>query len=291
MLTFVLLAAHLLAAHVAAAGTLVAALLEWRSTKSRDDVLREDARRMAWHSVWAMGLAIVLGFGLGAWKAWQGTDYRLAWQAIPSRLTWGAVELCVSLLLGILYAMAFPRDERRATAITLMHRAIAIIAATNLLYHFPSLFYAVSEIVHQRLESQLPEGELVRTVFLSAASFARMVHFAIASVFAVCIWGLIKTRSDAGTKQLTKLALLTVTLQLLSGFWLVLELPTTLQRDIMGGQPLVLALFGGGLLAAVYVMMQLVELVANRHESTLRWRVIVNSMLLMLSMIAISYLL
>lgn len=199
----VLTAIHLLAVGVAGVGPLVCVWLEWRGGNDprRAELIRQFARGSL-HALW---LGMLLGVTcLGLLGLHSGTRFWEAIQVIPARrIGFGVAELAFSVVCLGIYAQASQRLPRWA------HRALAILAGTNLLYHFPFLFSAVTVISQDgsllNAEHSLTWREIV-ALFWRADTLSRTVHFLLAACVAtgVVIMALASTRrreTSTGTPE------------------------------------------------------------------------------------------
>ena len=181
-----LLTVHLLLVNVAMAGPFVCLWLEWRGTK-RDDILAARiGQRLSRDVVWALLLASLLG-ALLVGLLWLRNDraYFDGVRVVPVGRLWAAGgELVFSLALLALYAFAWnwfsPQSWRRW-----LHRTIGLLAGTNLVYHFPPLFAAISLVASTpKYWGQPLTGAEFRKLLFSNAVLSQAVHVWLAS-FAV----------------------------------------------------------------------------------------------------------
>src|SRR5688500_14040728 len=121
--------------NVATAGPLVCLWLKRREVRAVDPEAGWIGHSLAWHSVHAVLIGIVLGL-LATGLLWLSGEQRFfeALALVPRRRIWfGVVELIFFVALMAWYAWVWPRVRRP----TLWHPALAILAATDLIYHFP----------------------------------------------------------------------------------------------------------------------------------------------------------
>jgi hypothetical protein len=147
------------------------------------------ARYLARLFQWSMVLLLaggLTGLLLGA-LVWRGA-FSIGLQRLASRAWFGAVEYLFSLaLLGVAWVLMRGKKEPRPSRFR-WAALLALVAATNLLYHFPPLFFAIRQIA---AESALPAAELTsaeaRAVIFSAPAVWRWLHFVDASIVVGCL--------------------------------------------------------------------------------------------------------
>lgn len=236
--SILLVTCHLLAADVAAAGPLAALGLKYLARRHGDAALDRLGRAVAFTSLAAIGVAIVLGLvQLGL--LWRGnvTAYFDALRVVPtSRLWFGAVELAFSAALVTAFVVTWRFPQRRPW----WHAALAIVSATNLLYHFPTLFSVVS-VVSTRPDLRETAVDF-RELLFSGETLARALHhllaaFAAAGAAAMTV-ALARWPAETAQRATTfgaRLALSAVSLQFLVGPLVLVTLPAALQNRVLGG--------------------------------------------------------
>ena len=264
-----LLTLHLLLVNVAMAGPFVCLWLEWRGTK-RDDILAAKiGERLARDSFWALLLGGVLGAAMVG-LLWLGNDaaYFRGVQAVPISRLWAALgELLFSLVLFAVYAFRWNWFAKRRW----LHRAIALLAATNLAYHFPLLFGAISQLARSpdSWNTTLSSAEF-RSLLFDPMVISQAVHVWLASAAVVgtllmfYALGLRKKKKQSADELGPTparvagwgawLALVPSVLQLLVGLWVFLQLPDRSRSGLMGGSMPATIVFALGLLAALRLM-------------------------------------
>ena len=148
----------------------------------------------------------------------------------------------------------------------LVHRALAVAAATNLLVHFPALFVIISVLsargglIDRPLTSAGFRALLVDPEVISRVAHVVVAAFAVAGG-AVMAYGMQWARNgthSAAAAQLVRggatLALAATVVQLPLGVWLAMALPEQARAPILGGDPLVTGLFLVALVAALALM-------------------------------------
>ena len=268
LLLIAIFACHLLAVDLAAAGPLMAIWLEWRETRRGDSLAGEIGRRLA---IWSLAAAFI-GVGLGLLTALvlpqlERPEYRRALGHVMPYLWWSVVgELAFYFICIAAYILLW----RRWQGHRFWHRALAVLAATNVLYHFPSLFTIISALSMRPQLSELPlDAPLFRKMLVQGEVVSRVVHHWLASlaVAAVVAMWLAARRGqtpeasgqEAGNaapivKQAARIALLATTAQVAVGIWVLLTLPVAMENQMLGEDWLATALFGGSVVAALGLM-------------------------------------
>lgn len=262
------LAAHLVCMNVATAAPLVCIWLKRREVRQADVEAGRLGRFLAWRSVTLLLIGIVLGLLAGEVLSFSGErKFFEALAIVPRRRLWfGVVELLFFLLLMLWYARAWPRANRP----TLWHPALAILAATDLIYHFPPLFAGIAVLQEQKI----PSDELTYAQFLALLyapeTLARVLHFLLASFAvtgAVVLVHLLRhSRAESAAfaprwiAWSGRLALFPSLVQLLAGGYLLFVLPRAQQEQLMGGDWLATGCFAASLIAAFALMHSLASL-------------------------------
>jgi len=261
-------AAHLLAVNVASGGPLVCMWLERRETRRDDQLAGQTGRYLARQSMVMLTVGIVLGL-LMTWLIWIGGDHRffetfLGNEWLIRKLWWGVAELvffyaCMAAYLRWWQGLARWRS---------MHRLLAILAATNLLYHFPTLFSVLTTVnLHPTL---LEEGQAIdRAAFLSLMGSVQVLsmvaHFLLASVAVVGMlmmgYALRLIRQGADPADAARIAryggrfaLVPTVVQLLIGLYVLFHLPRYSQGLLLGGDLLGTAMLAASVLASIWLM-------------------------------------
>jgi hypothetical protein len=278
ILSILVLAAHLLAMNVATAAPLVCIWLKRREVRSADDTAGRLGRFLAWQSIIGLLLGMAVGL-LATWLLWKAGDEKFfeALAAVPRRRLWfGLIELAFFLVLMVWYAWAWPRVRRP----TLWHPALALLAATDLIYHFPPLFAAITVL---QSRASLPAQELSYTgflaVMLASETLARVLHFLLASLVVTGSLMILYARrlamegsEDAGRCFVwgARCAFAAGALQLLAGGYLLVSLPAGKQQRLMGGDWLATGLLAASVLGVFALLHSLAPLAlgeANRRDA------------------------
>lgn len=246
---------HLLAVGLAGSIPLVCIWLEWREYRRDDPLAGRLGRKLARVSMHWLSLGIVLGLVnvLLSWRH-EGSGYFTAWEFIPrGRFEFGVAELAFYYACMVLYVWSWGRFRWHG-----WHRLVALLAATDLLYHFPPLFAAITaltarpELRGQRFVALLADPEiLTRTIHFCLASLA------VSAVYAA--WRLENLRDPEPTladalrikRGAARLALAAGCLQLPVGFVLVVLLPDQERGQLLGGSWLAGCLMASALAVAL----------------------------------------
>ncbi len=273
---------HLLAADLAMAGPLVAIWLEWRATKRGDALAGEVGRRLAVWSFAGLIIGPVLGLAIVGGLGWlEAPAYREAFGRVPAGRWWAAVgEIAFNLVCLGLYAGLWNWFARRRW----LHRLLAVLAATNFMYHFPPLFTMISEMsLRPDLKGKVLDVSLYRQLMLEGDVLSRVVHhwlsaIAVAATAAMMLGVHDRKRSAMGgaangggvenqyalARRAARVALFVTMLQVAVGAWVLIALPEAMQSQLLGEDWLATGLFGASVIAALWLMHQLSILMLGR---------------------------
>ncbi len=273
-----LVAAHLLAVNLAAAGPLVAVVEEWRARRYGDSEGDAAARTLARWSLWGAIVGVTLGLvamaAVTLLPAMVDGDYLTALKQVPKARWWftGAEVVfylaCMGAYVGLWTKLANHR---------VWHRLLAVLASTNLLYHFPALFTILAVVgTRPRLHQQPLTRGLYLQLLGDAEVLSRVVHvclasFAVAGLALACIGGSRLTLDPPALAEATmklpraamhgaRWALACSLLQIPVGIWVLLALPAGQQERVLGGDWLGTLLLGISILAALALLHQLAML-------------------------------
>ncbi len=261
-----LLAAHLLCVNAAAGGPLLAAWLDGRAARG-DAAAAPAARLLAQCAVLGLLAGAVLGVAVG-WLSWDA-DYQSLWLGpLRYKLHVAAMEAVFSLALLLAWWLWLPRRAGGKRWAAAARGVIALLASSNLLYHFPALF-SVAARLYDRGEVAGPTlcGAAFRRLMLAAETPALAAHVALASVAVagVLLIGLAlrwrRQGDEAAANRLAlaggRLALAATVLQLPVGLWMLAAIAPASQSEILGGSALGTALFFAAMLAALWLLREL----------------------------------
>ena len=260
------LALHLLCVNVAAAAPLICLWCEWREARG-NSLAGELGRFLAKSAVVLFCVGMLLGLLVGA-LLWS-EKYSAVLSYLSSKVLFGVAELGFSLVLLAIYIPWWKRFTTCSTGHRLGRAMLPFLAGTNLMYHFPILFVIISNLMQlETTPKHALDAAGFRQLMMDGEVMARVVHFWLAS-FAVTgglimwrAWRLMRAQSDnpkASSLALWggRIAAAPTILQLPIGIWLVLELPGAVQNEFTGGSILTSSLFAASLLAALWLMHQL----------------------------------
>ncbi len=271
----VVFAAHLMCVNVASAGPLVAAGLDW--LEGRGSRLAGEAGRYL--AAWGAALLLpggMLGIVVG-WHFWDDR-YQQVLGRLSSKLHFGAWEIVFSLVLMVAQVWwwrARPGAkgwERRGRIF------IAVLASTNLLYHFPMLF----AVIETTATSGATGGDAItgrefRAIIADQAILSRALHFVLAAV-AMCgimLLGyalrLARRKADPSDVQQVaawggQVALVPSLLQVPVGMWLTVSLTRTLQSAVTGADLLATCLLISSVVLAIWMLQTLAAIAIGDAE-------------------------
>jgi hypothetical protein len=290
LLLIVVFAAHLLCVNVASAGPLVAAFLDW--LEGRGSRLAGEAGRYL--ATWSVLLLIpggLLGLASGA-MLWND-DYERVLSRLLSKLHFGAWELLFSLILMIaqvLWWRARPNARGWQRGLRIF---VAVLASTNLLYHFPTLFAVIeTTTTSDDVHGQPISASEFRAIVGQSALLSRVTHFVLAALATCGImllgFALRLTRRkapDADVQQVAawggQIALVPTLLQLPVGFWLTASLSGWQQSAVMGKDAVATTLLFASVALAIWMMQSLAAIsIGDAQRSRL-----VKAMVLMVAIV------
>ena len=263
VISVLLLSAHLMCMNVSSAGPL---LCVWLARRNAHQASAKLAKSLSLWTVWLLLAGIVLGLALGLGAMWRG-DRSLV-DVLPffkHKIAWGIVELSCSLgwMTGYWAWLRWRPPTGRATRYA--HAGLAVLSATNLLYHFPILLTVMSRCA---------SGEIAVDEHVNAAMFralawqpnvmAHAVHFWLASiaVSGVFLFWLVRKEEEAESFLVlgARVALVATALQLPVGLWLLFVTPQEAQTRLVGGDALTSGLFVVSLFCAFYLLQNLASI-------------------------------
>lgn len=271
------LAAHLMMVNLAMTGPLYAVWLERRGRRRSDPMPFQAGEKIAkasWHAL--MG-AMVVGIAAALILHIPGEEWFQELMLMPrGRVHAGVAELLFSLVLMVIYAKLWKSKCLQPVWVTQPpkkwqlwgHRSLAILAATNLMYHFPTFFVIFSKF---RDEGKLQPGLTsvdYRSMILDPEVMARSTHYLLASIamsgVVVMLLALKEYKERDGDDETAppqrvaiiaaRSALVATILQLPVGFWVFVKVPARDRQQLMGDDMLAGALMLGGILSAVMIL-------------------------------------
>lgn len=280
--TILLLTFHLLAMQLAGAGPLLAALLDLLG--KRHPIL-ERLTEWSWVAFW---IGVILGGAVAGTQILFGQrEYAPALEMLGYKLKWGVAELVVFAVAMWLYRWGWSRLRGTRTSRG-WHITIGLFAATNLLYHFPTLMLLFSRVVSGRIALSEPmDAATYRAFAFAGPILAASIHFWLASlVVAGVSLALLVIReattgrddgenndgpiiSDGDVRELTArevgswgigVALVAAMSQLPVGMWLVAVLESPIQAEVLGKNLWTTGLLGLAVFAAFGLMHDLASI-------------------------------
>jgi hypothetical protein len=268
VLSCVLLAIHLLAVNFAMAVPLVCIWLEWRESTREDELAASLGRSLAQASIASLLFGVTLG-GLLLWWIWRqdlSAFYRTVGKLPTER--WGFLIAEILFYVGCMAAYVGLWNRLRTRR--LWHRLLAIVAATNLLYHFPPLFVMLSVVSSRPDLADLPyDHQAYLRLWADAEVLSRVMHHWLASAAvagtatALFAWRMSRRDSTNDVRRLVaggaKIALIASGLQVPVGIWVLAELPAMSRNALTGGDQIATTLFA----ASVFTALALLNSLAN----------------------------
>jgi hypothetical protein len=276
VLLVIVVTAHLLAVGWAVAGPFIGLWFAWQQRRRGNPVSGVFGKRVLGLSLVALLAATVLGgAALGLlWIAHRHPYFDAAAQVPPRRYWFGLVELVFSSICLAAAWKTWPTESTPESAARFWIRwCLILLAATNLTYHFPSLF-AVVGVYCTRAElwgTGLPFTKML----VDPEVFARTLHHLLAS-FAIAgstLAYLTRPSARAGLPDVARgraaawggrIALTAVAGQLLSGTHVLIEMPAASRDRLLGGDMIATVAFAASLMATV-ALLHTLAIVALGH--------------------------
>ena len=251
---------HLLAVDVAMMAPLVCIFLAWRETARGDLAAGRLGLKLVDWSLILLTAGIVLGLILVGilWATGRNEFFDALSQVPTSRLWSGVGELAFSFVcLGAYRALWHRAGSRR-----FWHRLLALLASTNLMYHFPPLFTVIG-VLSTRPDLWGSQHDFVSLMLLEE-SLWRIAHHLLAActvagvamiVLAVRLAG--GTQSDETARLASwgaQFAVVSALLQVPTGAYLLVKIHSVSRDQLLGEDALALSFFCAGVLAAIWLM-------------------------------------
>ena len=238
-ITPLLRSVHLASACFAAAAPMAAAWLHCRAARGDSQARHTGLRLVGWSLV-SLALALVTGLLLGLLNYLGEENYSQLVIALRAKLEWGLAELAFSAILVYLFWKWWQRTPDLPRGKSILRCSLAVLAGTNLLYHFPLLFAVLDQL---RSNPELMDNAITasdfRQMIILPVVYTKALHVVLAGV-ALCCLAIICVKKDGGaegerlTVAAARILLGTLVLQLLVGIWMLVVMPAA-QRDSLIG--------------------------------------------------------
>lgn len=263
-ITLLFLIVHLLSVNLASAGPLLC--IYYERAEGRGNLAAGRAgRSLAKASVIALLLGIATGLIVGVLR-WN-PEFQDVLKRLSRKVHYGGIEILFSLVLMV-WHWRWWRDEKSRGRV--WRYVILLLAGTNLLYHFPTLF---AVIAHLRREAGPAANAITasdfRQLLTDPSVLAEALHVTMACVAVAGTWLIYRssrlpTAEDQATaRPAAGVALAATVLQLPIGIWLTTVYPAAAQRKLMGGDPLATLCFVASMIGALSLM---------HHQSVVTFR-------------------
>jgi hypothetical protein len=269
-----LLAAHLLGMNVASAGPLVGVWLMGRRGAGEDGG-RELGSRVVRLSLMALVAGSLIGGGL---ILAPNPALRAALARFPEDAYWFAgLELLFSAgCIGVLMIGDWaPRFRRLAFG-------VALLSATNLLYHFPPLMAVIGELTANPrwATDELIDRDALLKLWVRPEILSLWAHFALASLAVASIAALrpwvrrdsrdVHSTDPTVVRRLATWALAATVLQIPVGLWLLTSTAAAARESMLGSNLLASLCFAGGVLAALWLLQTLLTMALGDDDGAVR---------------------
>ena len=282
ILITLVLAVHLFAVNVGAAGPLCCVWLHRQESRYENVAAGYIGRQLAPLSVTLLSLGVMLGMVL-LWLLWWADDraYLAALSQIPMTRYWyGMGELVFSFVLMAAYMLLWDRMRKHPN----WHALLAILASTNLLYHFPPLLTIIAVIsTRPELEGVWIDSSTYHQLLFDGEVLSRVLHVWLASfaVTALVVMGYAAkiARLDAYRHEAlivaswgARLALGPTLAQLLVGVWVTVALSDEARFAVMGEDLLASGLLVASILTSLVLLHFLAAVAMGEVTQRAVWR-------------------
>jgi hypothetical protein len=234
-------------------------------------------------------IGVVFGLVIG-WLKWDA-EYARVLEHFSSRIHWGIVEFVFSLVLMAVYAAWLSARPSAGIVVLSVRSLLALLAATNLLYHFPPLFTLIANVSAGRIESQTVDSAMFRRLIATSEVFALTTHFFIASfaITGTLLIAFVWRRPHEESNQRVavwgaRIALGSTLLQIPIGLWLFMSLPARNYQRLMGGELPGSILFVLSMLAALSLLHYLSAISFGERSPRVMLRAILLMLLVVVAM-------
>jgi len=258
------LATHLMLMNFALAAPFFAIWIDSKATAQNSDALHRFGRYIGWMSLGALIAGIVVGVLQGTliWLSGESSYFAAIQSLWDSKIVFGIIELVFSILCMAGYLIWWKVAKRVAMWQRIASRLLAILAATNLLYHFPTLFTIIGLIARGEVDvAEEVSSADFRVLLLQGEVIWLTLHVWLASVAVAgqfVGWLAISKLPEDDRNQVASVshgvALIVTMLQVPTGFMLATFLNRAAQSRLMGGDSLATALFLLGIGLAFWLM-------------------------------------
>jgi hypothetical protein len=298
-LLILLLTLHLLCVNVASGGPLIGAWLDWRGSRG-DEAAAQAAKYYGRASLSGLVVGALLGLVIG-WLKWDAA-YRALWLGpLGYRLHWAGIEAVFSLVLIAAWWWWLPGKSGGSRGQMVGRSFLAVLAATNLLYHFPILFSVATQLGDAAPASgERLTSAAFRRLMISGVTPALAIHVTLASlaVSAMLLIGLAdrygsrgeQTRASRIARWGSYWSLAPSVLQLPVGLWVLASLPETLQQQLMGTDTVATLLLVLAIAAALWLINDLVHISLGELSRSILMRAMTAMLLTVLLMTAMQQL-
>jgi len=266
------LALHLLAINIGAAGPLLCIWLHLRGCRRSDTVADVVGHRLAIGSLLAASLGMAVGLIMLA-ILWVGNDaaYMRALQAFPaSRYRNLGIELVFYFVCLVPFVLLWQRSQRHP----FWHAWLALLAASDLLYHFPPLMAILSTLATRKESFTLLIDRagyhrlLVDPEIVSRTLHSWMASIAVAGIALMVCAATAQRAPLQDRKRLiawgARIAMAATLVQLPVGVTVLLQLPGPARLAMMGGEVWTTGLLVIGLIASLGLLHQLASVALGR---------------------------
>jgi hypothetical protein len=287
LLFALILTAHLLCVNLASAGPLVSIYADFLDRRACQGAAQA-GRFLNRGSLQALVVGTLIGILLGLLR-WDGL-YSGVVQRLWYKIQFGIWEWGFSVVLLAINLRLWREKDNVGSRRRWARSLISLLAATNLLYHFPPLLYVLSDLVRRAELDGAPLGAAgFRQRMLQPFILAQTVHFWLAS-FAVtgvvlAVWSIRSGGGGGGegegeggggegggeigsptgdsaewARRGGRLALTVSLAQIPVGIWLLVSTPSLTMARFLGADPASTLTFAAAVLLAMHLLHRLANL-------------------------------
>jgi hypothetical protein len=243
---------------------------------------------------------LLAGGALGvvvAWLKWDAAYGSLWLGPLHYKLHWAGVEAIFSLVLMIGWRLSLPGRAGGSNWAMAARGLVAVLAATNLLYHFPVLFAVAARLAEAgETSGERIGGAVFRQLMIEGETPAVAVHVVLASVAVAggMLLGLslrrLRRGDEAGAARIARWggwwSLAPSVLQLPVGVWTLTTMPAAAQAQLMGESAAGILLFVAAVVAALWLINELAHLSMGEFSRSILVRAMSAMLITVVLMIA-----
>ncbi|PHS05514.1 MAG: hypothetical protein COA78_15195 [Blastopirellula sp.] len=251
--------------NLASVGPLVAIWLDRRDGKQLDEISGDLGKKLLWWSLAAFLVGMTLGVAQGFILYLQADEnfFRVLARVWDTKIFFGFWELAFYAVCLFGYIAWWQWGKRQSIWAIVVTRLLAILAATNLLYHFPMLFSIIRMIANSADKSTETIHAKEFLLYMAEGGVGWLsIHFTLASIAVTGLFvSLLCLRyfkeNESSPVVIGRGALISLfasVTQIPVGLAFLLSISKAEQSALMGGNILASVTFFVALLSALWLM-------------------------------------